>query len=498
MLNERSRTTGANVSNIESNFSPAALRRRATKLDSESEPAVGGQENTGLSRSGQRKLRPSRSLPRMLSPRSHEEPETPEIHGPFVPYHPLKARPSSATEIGDTFSPFHIHKYIQSLQIPTSTLDEFDYLLQLPAKGKETSYDLFWPLFRVIHDDTQTLADVIRVTLQRVREGSMDENSMQKQVTFWRRLLNRLSFSLAEVDERLRAFLHVTYDPNAPSLTVNVRTETASEKLARETRQTLRSCIDHLDESSKSLLGEMQIVDSRRSIAEAESVSKLTELAFVFIPLSFVASLFSMQIHELSQGVSVYLFVVVAIAFVLVAYTVRLSIRSSRLIDFKRRTLVQIRDESDIHYNQPIPSHVFLVWMGRAVGATVWKSAVSSVAVLTPVILVMSIIGALLSPIILLWLRDISKGFSAVITVLLLLLDAVLIYPVATTASGEFEINPKRIFREIQGNYEIKRKQKAKAKRKRKEQVGIDPESLNMDSDDESEEGEWVSQSNTS
>jgi Mg2+ and Co2+ transporter CorA len=78
-------------------------------------------------------------------------------------------------------------------------------------------------------------------------------------------------------------------------------------------------------------------VDSRRSITEAECVSKLTELAFVFIPLSFVASLFSMQVHELDGGVPLYQFAPVAISVVVVAYIVRLA--SEARISLRIRTM---------------------------------------------------------------------------------------------------------------------------------------------------------------
>ncbi|KAF1847936.1 uncharacterized protein K460DRAFT_403252 [Cucurbitaria berberidis CBS 394.84] len=492
----QSRTTGAKIKIQEADFSPAALRRRATKPDMELPSPSSGPEDVGTSNLRNRKRSisdsrnprpPSVEVSRPPLPLVDEESIVTETHGPFVPFHPIKARQSSSARIGNVFTTLHTRAYLKSLQVPTSTLEEFEYFLQRPSKGKETAHDPFRALFRVIHDDTHSLVDIIRISQQRIREGTMDEDLMQKRVTFWRGLLHRLNFSLAEVDQRLRAFVHFTYDSETHPFTFDQRTELPSEKLAKETKQTLRSCIDLLDRSSNSLLAEMQIVDSRRSIAEAESVSKLTELAFVFIPLSFVASLFSMQIHELDGGVSLYVFVMVAIGFVLVAYAGRLSIRSSRLIEYKSKVLLQIRDKSQIQYNQPIPTHTFLAWVGKAMGGIAIKSMKSFIAVFAPLMLVLAILAAILSPIILLWLRNISKGFTAVITVLLLLLDVMLVYPVVVTASGTFELNPRTMIREIQRNREMKRKRKNKTKKRRKEKVGIDPESLDVESSDESD-----------
>lgn len=45
----------------------------------------------------------------------------------------------------------------------------------------------------------------------------------------------------------------------------------------------------------------VQVVDSRRSFAETENISRLTVLALVFVPLTFVSSLFSMS-GEIAPG----------------------------------------------------------------------------------------------------------------------------------------------------------------------------------------------------
>ncbi|KAF2804898.1 uncharacterized protein BDZ99DRAFT_575091 [Mytilinidion resinicola] len=72
----------------------------------------------------------------------------------------------------------------------------------------------------------------------------------------------------------------------------------------------------------------VSIIESERQIQEATSVTKLTELAFVFIPLSFSASLYSMQVKELQNGVSLWIFVTTAILILVLSYTSRLTLRS--------------------------------------------------------------------------------------------------------------------------------------------------------------------------
>ncbi|KAJ4337867.1 hypothetical protein N0V87_004423 [Didymella glomerata] len=406
-----------------------------------------------------------------------------DTHGPFVPYHPVKARSSSSAWGEDIFQ---MRAHIESLQIPRSTIDEFEHFYNQPSKGKEAVNDPFRALFRAIHDDTHCLVDIIRVSLQRIREGTLDEDLMQKRVGFWRGLLHSLNFNLEELEQRLRAFVSFTYEAEHHS--------TPSQILGKDTRQTLRACMKLIDRSSRSLLAEMQIVDSRRSIAEAESVSKLTELAFVFIPLSFVASLFSMQIHELDGGVPAYTFVIIAIGFVFAAYVVCLSIRSSRLIEQKNRMVQKMRDESHLQHNDQIPTHTFVLWAGRSIGFSMFKSIKETVSFITPFILVLAFLAVILSPIVLLWQRNINNGFPAVITVIMLLLDAVLILPVVLIDGG-IAIDPRVHIREIKKNHAINKKLREKIAKRKRQKDGHDPEIGDVDS---SSDGDGQSRSGIS
>lgn len=490
------KATGVNVQSTGIESAPAAPRRRGAKYQGDSESITGSkvvkgqvqspttsmQTDHGGSAPPSQTSSPSRAPTSLLSQGS-------ETHGPFVPYYPIKDRSSSAARINDKFTARQVRRYARSLQAPTSTLDEFDYFLQLPTKGKETTYDPFRPLFRVIHDDTQSLAGIIRVTSQRIREDTMDEDLMQKRVMDWRRLLHRLNVSLADIDQRLRTFSTFSRDFDEQSLAFHQGKEMPSEKFASDTREIVRDCINLLDRSANSLLAEMQIVDSRRSIAEAKSVAKLTELAFIFIPLSFVASLFSMQVDVLESPVPLYHFILVAVALVAVVYAIRLSIRSSRILEYKRTTLLKIQDDSHLQYNQPIPTRKVLAWVGKAMGETAWTSTKSAIIIAAPVVVVAAVFAAILSPIVLLWLRGINKGFAAAITILMLLLDVALLYPVASTASGKFKIDPKQIVRDIKGNLELKKAEKKRAKKREQKLQGIvDPEAQGMESSDDDDE----------
>ncbi|KAH7381340.1 hypothetical protein DE146DRAFT_670279 [Phaeosphaeria sp. MPI-PUGE-AT-0046c] len=470
---------------------PSLLRRRLDRAHTEQRDIEGHQNSAKIVGLPEGKLSTS-TTSRVSRQKSHEEAVDLQSQlssqglvwahtQSFIPYQSVKVRFSSALKAGNTFSAFHMQEHIEGLQAPTSTLEEYEHFLGLPSKGKSTVHDPLQALFRVIHDDTAGLVDIVRVSLRQVREGTLDEDLMQKRVTFWRSLLHRLNFSLADLEQRLGAFAELAFDSESLYYEDDPHRETPSKKLVRSTRHTLQKCIELIERCSSSLLAEMQIVDSRRSIAEAESISKLTELAFVFVPLSFVASLFSMQVRELEQTVPAYTFVLVALAFVFVAYAFRLGIRSSRLVDYQNRILNQMREESDLQYNQSIPTRIFLVWMSKAMGTKTWSFLKRITIVVMPMVFMAALFAALISPIVLLWLRDINKGFSAAITVLVLSLDVILFHPILMGEDNS-GFNPKEIIREMRREREAG---KRRAKARGIHRADLDPEALSFDGDQE-------------
>lgn len=62
----------------------------------------------------------------------------------------------------------------------------------------------------------------------------------------------------------------------------------------------------------------VQIIDARQSFAETANISRLTILALVFVPLSYVSSLFSMNSENMpgSKGFWVYFAVAIPVTFV--------------------------------------------------------------------------------------------------------------------------------------------------------------------------------------
>lgn len=66
----------------------------------------------------------------------------------------------------------------------------------------------------------------------------------------------------------------------------------------------------------------VQIIDARQSFAETTNISRLTILALVFVPLSFVSSLFSMNEDNKPGGKQFWVFFAVAVPLTLLVFVV--------------------------------------------------------------------------------------------------------------------------------------------------------------------------------
>lgn len=57
-----------------------------------------------------------------------------------------------------------------------------------------------------------------------------------------------------------------------------------------------RAVFEHCESTFTALMGTLSIMESEKAITQAEEVTKLTQLAFFFIPLTFIAGIFGMNL----------------------------------------------------------------------------------------------------------------------------------------------------------------------------------------------------------
>ena len=57
-----------------------------------------------------------------------------------------------------------------------------------------------------------------------------------------------------------------------------------------------KAILEHCEATFTMVMATMSLMESEKAIIEAEGVTKLTQLAFFFIPLTFVAGIFGMNL----------------------------------------------------------------------------------------------------------------------------------------------------------------------------------------------------------
>lgn len=225
-------------------------------------------------------------------------------------------------------------------------------------------------LFMIVQNDTMHILNLMDSTLTGIGNSILDDSLIQQNVDHWRKLLNRHDAELRHMEGSLHTFAEsLLFIGNAYLTdTVAEQEHNVIETLLAQLDQRIVSLRRRTESSDKSLLTTMSLVESKRGIAEAESVTKLTELAFFFIPLTFSASIFSMQVKELNASVTpISAFVILAVCITLVSYAVRLAVRSTWRVRIWKRMQAAIREDAHLPPNATIPATSFILWVFRSI-----------------------------------------------------------------------------------------------------------------------------------
>lgn len=289
---------------------------------------------------------------------------------------------------------------LSTLMHPTmSTKESLKRCLTLKgcqSKGKFTPLDALLDI--MIHDTLNLLQSMDSILIN-ISSKILDETIVQMKVDDWRRVhrsfdmeLRRMAQSLQTFDKYLSSTKDLIDVPSGPE-----RPPTYDKRLFQDCVQMIFLIRKRTEVSNKSLMTTMSLVESKKGIAEAESVTKLTELAFF---LTFSASVFSMQVRELDSGeVTLVAFFALAIVITTCSYALRLIIRSSSAIRFWKDCKDSIRSSADLPANAPIRTTSVVLWLWNVVWHRVGLPLFTSVFV------------AMLLAI--LWTRPLEQGIQA-------------------------------------------------------------------------------------
>lgn len=220
--------------------------------------------------------------------------------------------------------------------------------------GSSQALHICSAIMKILESDTICLLEVITGTLVQVTEGTMDENLLQKRLSLWREVMTSYLIELPNIQSTLKDFGKFLKS-----------CETAGDSYPKidTLKQRIGETIQQTEKVYAALRTEISIIESKRGIAEAESVSKLTELAFIFIPISFAASVFGMQVKEFQVPPPIYAFVVAALVALGISYSMRLSIRSDLFLKRKDALFDATRLYAGIPARGPVPTHSLVSYL---------------------------------------------------------------------------------------------------------------------------------------
>jgi Mg2+ and Co2+ transporter CorA len=178
-------------------------------------------------------------------------------------------------------------------------------------------------LLQMVLDDTWQLVAELRLELDHL-DGDLGAGML-------RQLLESYGHTILQNTNWVRATLQDlgewTKHLAASSKTLSYPAD-LTEELA-DLRAELADLANRTEKSITLLTSTMAIAQSTLVIEQTSGINKLTELAFVFIPISFITAVFSMQVRELTETPPrLWIWGVCLAAIVLVTYVIRMVIRS--------------------------------------------------------------------------------------------------------------------------------------------------------------------------
>ncbi|KAK6527686.1 hypothetical protein TWF694_004667 [Orbilia ellipsospora] len=192
----------------------------------------------------------------------------------------------------------------------------------------------------------------IEITIDEIDREMSNQAKLQDSVIIWQKLLSDWRPVFSHMRSNIRALgltlqhLGRQYETTIGDTIVSQDLDEAST-VQQEVLRTLAHVVERSDRAFQAIMSSMSIIESQHAIAEASSVGKLTELAFLFIPITFAATFYSMDIDNLNPTLSKFFILAVILSFS--AYASRLIIHSRA----RRKFMSKIRES--IHTSRGIP-----------------------------------------------------------------------------------------------------------------------------------------------
>ncbi|KAK0634135.1 cora-like Mg2+ transporter protein-domain-containing protein [Immersiella caudata] len=173
------------------------------------------------------------------------------------------------------------------------------------TEGYDSPYWIKALIAIIVQRDTAEVVGVISKALDEIELSLHDDEKLGKSVPMWRSRLGRWRNTIYHQERVLRLMRTcLANDQKRPEYSESRERPLAQQRLHRKLtalEDELRDGRQRIDNVFQSLMSAMSIVESQKAIQQAEGVSKLTQLAFFFIPISFVATVFGMNVIEFTE-----------------------------------------------------------------------------------------------------------------------------------------------------------------------------------------------------
>ena len=260
---------------------------------------------------------------RVLSSRNTQSDEASSTSSPTSPTVGTAIKKSKTQYIATDGPSFEdcFSRYTPSCQRFRDQLNSPEMVAAFTKSPQGSTKDI---ILRFILDDHLEIMSDFREALDFIDVHLSDDNVLRQRVQQWRYLLGQWKSHLSNDISYISYVSRILHWNKLDSENIhpnNSNTEGTgtSRSLSSLSIQTdlddLTKEISSLTERAKStfhdIMATMSIVESQKAIAQAETISKLTNLAFFFIPLTLTASIFGMNIAVRSQHAFLFLGVVV-------------------------------------------------------------------------------------------------------------------------------------------------------------------------------------------
>lgn len=185
-------------------------------------------------------------------------------------------------------------------------LDRLEHELQHTVSSPSMPETIMRELHQIMLADELDVLDKLNASIDRIDHNMANDRLLRERLKVWRQLMAKWRphlYNQYEAGQGDSALIERAKSGVSESDPLSVRwlqeqsIRTKFSRVIEELRSKRRVILEHCESTFTMLMTTMSLIESEKAIREAEEVTKLTQLAFFFIPLTFVAGIYGMNLE---------------------------------------------------------------------------------------------------------------------------------------------------------------------------------------------------------